>query len=340
MNKINFKISELKYKLLTIDELIINLDRLTRFKLPEESFYRVFSSVILKCLLKPSFSKSDIEKLPAGVISQIVCEIWNKSVKTLFNLPEDYCENFNPVSFPADYSFCNKDEFTRKLIDTRLFVRPILNEIVFDNASSNLKFLIKSTDLTSESEIIECRRVNALKFPISKLVIVEGITEEILLPVFAKKVGYDFDKLGIYILGAGGKSKSPSLYFKLKNNLKIPVALLFDNDAKEIAESLKNSLSPKDEVFVIEKGEFEDIISVNLIKRTLNSVYEPASGLNIAELRLSQRMTDNIASFYRTRHLGEFKKSSFSKIIAENIKYNTDISCEVKDLILKLVKGL
>lgn len=340
MNKINFKISELKYKLLTIDELIINLDRLTRFKLPEESFYRVFSSVILKCLLKPSFSKSDIEKLPAEVISQIVCEIWNKSVKNLFNIPEDYFENFNPVSFLADYSFCNKDEFTRKLIDTRLFVRPILNAIVFDNVSSNLKFLIKSTDLTSESEIIECRRVNALKFPIRKLVIVEGITEEILLPVFAKKVGYDFDKLGIYILGAGGKSKSPSLYFKLKNNLKIPVALLFDNDAKEIAESLKNSLLQKDEVFVIEKGEFEDIISVNLIKRTLNGVYEPASGLNIAELRLSQRMTDNIASFYRTRHLGEFKKSSFSKIIAENIKYNTDISCEIRDLILKLVKGL
>lgn len=340
MNKLNLKISELKYKLLTIDELIINLDRLTRFKLPEESFFRVFSSVILKCLLQPSLSKNDIEKLPAEVISQIVCEIWNKSVISLFNLPSGYGEDFNILSFLANYSFCNIDEFTTKLINTPLFVKPVLSSLVFENVSSNLKFLIKSANLTSETEITECRQINALKFPIRKLVIVEGITEEILLPVFAKKVGYDFDKLGIYISGAGGKSKSPSLYFKLKNNLKIPVALLFDNDAKEIAEVLKNSLLPKDEVFVIQEGEFEDIISLNLIKRTLNKVYEPASFVNLAELRESKRMTDNIAAFYRTRHLGEFKKSAFSKIIAENIKYNTDISNEINELIFKLVKDL
>ena len=55
-------------------------------------------------------------------------------------------------------------------------------------------------------------------------------------------VGYNFDELGIFILGAGGKSKSPSLYLKLKDKLKIPVIMLFDSDAKEICEFLNKSL--------------------------------------------------------------------------------------------------
>ena len=37
--------------------------------------------------------------------------------------------------------------------------------------------------------------------------IVEGITEEILLPVFSKLLGYDFYAHGIQIIPAGGKNQ-------------------------------------------------------------------------------------------------------------------------------------
>ena len=73
--------SLLKYKLLSFEELVINLDRLSRFKLPEDSFYRVFSDIILKYLISPKYSKSDIEKLDAKYLSKIVKKIWNDSVK-------------------------------------------------------------------------------------------------------------------------------------------------------------------------------------------------------------------------------------------------------------------
>ena len=174
-------------------------------------------------------------------------------------------------------------------------------------------------------------------FPIKKLIIVEGITEEILLPVFAEKLKHNFQNEGIYILGAGGKSKSPSLYMKLKDKVKIPIILLFDNDAKEICDILKNNLHDKDKIIIISNGEFEDILSLNLLKRALNNEYEPATPVVIDDLRIYNKMCENIEEFYKSRHLGEFKKAKLSKIIAENIKYETDITEEIKNIIFSII---
>lgn len=56
-------------------------------------------------------------------------------------------------------------------------------------------------------DIKQERFKNSLRFPVEKVVIAEGATEETLLPEFAKRCGYDFDKEGIYVLSAGGKIK-------------------------------------------------------------------------------------------------------------------------------------
>ena len=177
---------------------------------------------------------------------------------------------------------------------------------------------------------------HSLLFPIRKLLIVEGITEEILLPVFASKLKSDFNKNGIYILGAGGKSKSPNLYINLKDKLKIPVILLFDSDAKEICNILKQNIYPKDKILIIEKGEFEDILSVNLIKRALNNEYETVLPVIKKDLLLFPKMCSNLEYLYRTRQLGEFKKAKFAKIISQNIRYKTDITDEIKNLIFNI----
>ena len=48
-------------------------------------------------------------------------------------------------------------------------------------------------------------------------------------------------------------------------------------------------------------------------------------------------MCENLEYIYRTRHLGEFKKSAFAKIIAQNIKYDTDITDEIKNIINEII---
>ncbi len=327
----------IKYKYLTLDELLINLDRLSRFKLPEESYNRVFTSVILKCLISPKYTKREIEALPPAMISSFVKEIWNKSVENIFGKQKIENIPYKALKILADRTYNNINEKTKTLIKTELKFSEILSSLSYDDCPLNLKFLIKVNEEIKSNhfcfkDLINLRNNYNLKFPVSRLIIVEGITEEILLPVFADKLNCNFDKNGIFILGAGGKSKSPALYCLLKDKLKIPVTILFDADACDIAEILKTNLLNKDKSILIQKGEFEDILSVNLIKRSLNKEYEPATPIVKSELCYSKRMCKNIEDFYRTRHLGEFKKSKLSKIIAKNVKYETDITNDIKIL--------
>lgn len=332
-----FTLTNIKYKYLTFDELVINLDRLSRFKNPEESFSRVFSEIIFKCLITPKYSKNEIENLDPKIIANIVQKIWNGSVEKNLKFKTKITNNI--LKTHINNSFKNYDERTKIYISTKLNIEPILKKINYDSAPTNLKFLIKAINLEEKNykNFENIRQNFKLKFPVKKLLIVEGITEEILLPVFAKKLGLDFDEQGIFVLGAGGKSKSPSLYLKMKNMLKIPVILLFDYDAKEISELLSKSLLKKDKIILIKQGEFEDILSPNTIKRSLNTEYKPATPLQIEELRQNSKMCENIELFYKSRHLGEYKKSKVAKILAENIKYDTDISDEIKNIIKMII---
>lgn len=325
----------LKYKLLSFDELTVNLDRLSRFKLPEESFTRVFHGIILKYLISPKYSKSEIELLKPKYISDIVKTIWNESVKASYS-----CKNIkhekNVLKELINTTFKNTDKRTQTYIDTKLDIKPVLLNLNYDECCFNLKFLIKA--YTSNENYENLRKKFSLKLPIKKLLIVEGVTEEILLPVFAKKLNRDFDKEGIFILGAGGKSKSPTLYMKMKNKLKIPVIFLFDADAQEVYKVLKENILKKDFIIMINNGEFEDILSKNLIKRSLNNEYLPATPISIAELRKNKKMCLNIEEFYKSRKLGEFKKSKMSKIIAKNVKYNSDITSEIKNIVYNIIE--
>lgn len=335
--------SSVKYKLLSFDELVINLDRLSRFKLPEDSFNRVFISVLQKCLIQPQYSKIEIENLDAKYLSALVKEIWNNSVKKCCNENKNNDNCNKALKLIIENSFKNIDKRTKILINTKLNISPILNKLTYNNSVFNLQFLIKvnekynkDTQLTFES-LIQLRNKYNLKYPISKILIVEGITEEILLPVFANKLNYNFDKYGIYILGAGGKSKSPALYLKLKNKVNIPITLLFDADASEICNNLNKTIVKKDKSILISEGEFEDILSLNLIKRSLNNEYEPITPIIKDDLLIYSNMCENIEHFYRSRHLGEFKKAKLSKILAQNVKYKTDITKEIKNLIQNII---
>ena len=332
-----------KFKLLSLEELIINLDRLTRFKLPDESYFRVFYSILYKNLIIPKYTKTEIERLSPEVISNYVKIIWNTSVKSLFpNKKVNFIIN-KTIKLIIKKQFKNIEKSTKKLIDTKLLLSPIIEKINYDTAPYNLKVLIKANqefktkNSINYEKLIRLREKFNLKFPVEKLLIVEGITEENLLPVFANRLHHNFDKEGIYILGAGGKSKSPDIYLKLKNKLKTPVILLFDSDAKEICELLKQNLLKKDKTIIINRGEFEDILSLNLLKRSLNREYNQYKLIIKKDLQIYKRMCHNIEHYYKTRKLGEFKKAKLSKIVAQNVKYNTDITDEVRDIIDKII---
>lgn len=333
---LSYSMLNIKYNLIPFNELVVNLDRLSRFKLPENSFPRVFYSIVLKYLINPKYSKNDILNEDVSLVSEIVKQIWNDSVDKCCKSLNINTEINSAIKTLIKNTFKNIDDKTSVLIKTNLNIAPILEKINYENAPLNLKFLIKLNELGNIFSFNQIRENFSLCFPVSKLLIVEGITEEILLPVFADKLGKNFNKNGIFVLGAGGKSKSPPLYLNLKDKLKIPVILLFDYDAKDICANLESHLLKKDKCILIEKGEFEDILPVNLIKRTLNKEYLPATPLKSNDFSKQNKMCVNIENFFRTRHVGEFKKSKFAKMLVQNVKYKTDITEDIEKIIFSI----
>ena len=135
----------------------------------------------------------------------------------------------------------------------------------------NLQWLKK---LSQSSDLKQLRKEFLLQYPIEKVVIAEGITEEILLPAFAEYCGYNFNKNGVKILAAGGKNQVVKLYYKLREEFKLPIFILLDKDAESNEESINTRLRKQDKVYLLDSGEFEDLLPKKLIVKTINNEFK------------------------------------------------------------------
>jgi putative ATP-dependent endonuclease of OLD family len=72
----------------------------------------------------------------------------------------------------------------------------------------------------------------------SKVVLVEGMTEELTLPIYLEKVELDVLKEGIDIIGVGGKGELAK-WWRLFTLFEIPCFIYFDNDIKDDKDGVK-----------------------------------------------------------------------------------------------------
>ena len=70
----------------------------------------------------------------------------------------------------------------------------------------------------------------------SKLILVEGDTEKLALPVYAKRKGIDLDALGISIVEVGGKRNIQD-FLDVARSFLINVAVIYDEDSSDISDS-------------------------------------------------------------------------------------------------------
>ena len=73
----------MKYKKLTKEQILITLDRLTRFKPTREKYLRVFSDIITGSLIEPKLKKKEIELMDYSELAKIVSEIFNNSLDNI-----------------------------------------------------------------------------------------------------------------------------------------------------------------------------------------------------------------------------------------------------------------
>lgn len=333
---------EFKIKPLTKQQIIISLDRLTRFKYTEDKYLRVFKEIIASNLIYPKYKKKELDVLDYETLTRLAEEIINFSLSRggLGVNVSPQRQVINQKLLEYEKSVFNFDKNVEKLLKNKIDYNAALeildggfgNPTYEGDLPLNLKWLIT---LAQNENQVKNRMNHCLKFPIEKVVLVEGITEEILLPKFAKLCGCDFDKMGINLISAGGKNQVVRLFYQFADILKLPIFVLLDNDAKENFEEIKPKLRQQDKVYIIKSGEFEDILPLNLIKRTLNKMLKNFASVSIDDLRKDVQMTRTLHEILKEKGL-EFKKAEFAALVSENIVELKDVSHEIQEIVAQL----
>lgn len=314
---------KLKIKPLTKEQIIISVDRLTRFKDPEIRYLRVFKDLILSNLIEPKFKKSDLDMMEYDEIRNYAQEIINSSLKTSSNI-----ENLiNQKLFEYENSVFNINQNTKELLNNNINYEQII-KILPEKIPMNLKFL-----KTLASNVIQER----FCFPVEKVILCEGVTEEILLPVFAKFCGCDFMRNGIYVISAGGKNQVVKYFYNFAEILKIPIFVLLDSDAQDNYEQIQPKLRNIDKIHILKSGEFEDLLPNSLIIKTLKYATKNISLAPLEDLEKSTSKVEFLEDFFKHRGLHEFKKAEFAQLVKENITNENDISQEIREIFEELI---
>lgn len=318
-------VTNIKVKNLSEKELIISIDRLTRFKYPEDKYLRVFKELILSNLIEPKFKKKDLDVFDYSSLRDFAQLIINNSIKE-FTGNTDNSGDINKSLIEYETSVFSINDEAMQLLNNNINYDGFL-KLINENSVSNLKWL-KSLNNNK-------LYLNNTKFPIKKVVLVEGITEEILLPVFGEICNYNFDKNGIQIVSAGGKNQVVKLFYKFAEQLKIPIFVLLDNDAKDNFKQISEKIRKKDKIHLISGGEIEDILPKDLIIKTLNDHF---INLNIIEEDdfTNERMVINLEEIFKKKGFHEFKKAEFAQLIKEHINCSTDLSEEIRTVIKEI----
>ena len=322
----------MKYKKLSKEQIIISIDRLTRFKNPKDKYLRVFSEILSSNLIEPRLKKDDILNLDYLVLTGYATEILNNSLYIVEKSSSDFSINQKLAEYENSVFFIDKT--TATLLDNKIDYANIIQ--ILPDMPVNLRWLKM---IASLNDIISAREKYQLKFPIREVVLVEGITEEILLPAFSKFLGFDFYEKGIHIIPAGGKNQVVKLYYELAEELKIPIFVLLDRDAEENIKQITPKLRKQDRIHLVSCGEFEDMLPKNLIVKTVNSHFKNFLEINIEEIINNEYSTvEVLEELFKQKGLHEFKKAEFAKLVKDNIFEKDDVSEEIIKIIKEISK--
>lgn len=346
--------NNIKIKYINENEFLLYIDWLTRFKNPIDNLLRVCDKVVLKNLLAPKFSAKKLQELDIFEKVEITKYIWYSSLENLLGkIP------FNSSKLKDFLIYEENKTFNTKLIveyinslsnDKKISVNSDykkvrgefflqIDELVeyFEDVAENYPYLQRLISKKTSNENNETLFNSICDFSSIKLLfLVEGITEEKLFPTFSKINAMDFAKYGIKLKSAGGKTHLLKYYAKVRKLLKIPVFILLDADGKDIIDELNNILEKKDKVYLIQKGEIEDILPHALIIKALNNFYSIEGSISEDDLVKNNSMTKILYDLYKEKGFGEFQKAKFAQIIEENLTSIDDIQGEIKDILDKL----
>ncbi len=261
-----------------------------------------------------------LREFAENILNMSINEL-SRNVKNTLRINEKLKEYENKIF--------NLNEEINYLLNNKINYDGFISILNDEDLPNNLIWL---KSLATDKQI---REEKAIKFPIEKVVITEGITEEILLPVFAEHLGFDFNKKGIQVISAGGKNQVVKLVYTLAEQLKIPMFVLLDNDAQANYDQILPKLRNFDKIHLLSHGEFEDILPKELILKTLNDYFKNLNHIEEKEFE-DERMVKNLEEIFKRKGFHEFKKAEFAQLVKAHISTEDDLTEEIKSIINEL----
>ncbi|MBE7706311.1 MAG: hypothetical protein E7Z91_03590 [Cyanobacteria bacterium SIG30] len=307
----------MKHKTIDKKYLILCLDRLTRFKHTNEKYERVFKDILHKCGLN-----SDNLEIAKEIFNNSLENFDKKNNEFLCNLLEQEEKNM----------FYQNRESERNFPINLNIYGAIKNVEENSDLPLNIKRLLMQ-EKNMDKNPIELRKKYSLLYPLEKIILTEGATEEILLSEFAKKMDLDFEKEGILVLGAGGKNQVARKYYKMIEEVKLPIFILLDEDATETKKIIEPKLRKKDKIYLIKSGEFEDIIPRKIIIGAINNLHKNDFQISEKDFNEELNTVKNLKEIYRINGFGDFQKADFAKEVKKFLCKNIEIKGELNDII-------
>ena len=304
----------MKYKKIPVDYLPTILDRLTRFEPAYIRYNRVFDDIINKfCanIKTRNIALQDQIKLCEELLSESInCDISDIISPVLIN-EEKRCFKYNEVSY--QYLSCR--------FNITSIISSLDNKIALPKNAQWLRYINKDNNPKT------MRGNLSLLYPIEKILLCEGETERLLLPVILKLFDVDLDKLGVLLIASGGKNQVARKYYSMSEEIILPFKILLDKDAISVKNLIDSKLRPKDNLYLINSGEFEDLIPVDILEKAINFIHKNDLHCFSDDFKPELSTVHNIDNIYKQYGFGEYKKAHF----AQDLKSYIENFCSKKD---------
>lgn len=196
--------------------------------------------------------------------------------------------------------------------------------------SSDLESFFESCDQISQESRLTLNNPQ----PEKKILLVEGITEQLAIPHLAKCIGFDFNKLGIVTINVGGKNQMLRHYRDWAEFSNLPVRVLLDSDASEQETEINKEIRREDMVLMVKEGEFEDCFDLESLVDLANQMLSLSQlPLSIDEFDTNERRIFELNRVWRSRGLGDFDKAAFANTIIDYIDSEAQVPDSLKSLI-------
>lgn len=349
---------KLTFQTPTLAQLVISANQLNKFDLPPRRNRKAIDRLISQQLIAPKLSLKNLARLPIRLRDEIMQTLWCRGLNAeVSEADEAYTNTWldrDLKEFLWDAILREDLERLGELNDGKLhgfYYQPPYDAERLAQVLAAYQYPEVTTDywhtrytafplpwialLSSGQGFSDRLHAKAVKL----VILVEGTTEAILLPEFAKRAGVSFEN--VRIIPAGGKNQVTALYQSLAEELAMPMLVLLDQDADRAMQELSSQVRPGDQLVQIAEGEFEDWYDPDLIVETVNAAYDPHPSLTVDRYQAICKLEDveltgaqvpktrveELKLLWQVLQLGAFDKVVFAEKIADHL--NSESQCSV-----------